>query len=303
MSGNETDISKLQNIEQLWKPSDPGESERLFREMLPVAEQLTGQDRCHLIELHICIARSEMAQKKISEAHLSLATAERLLDEHRASYRMSSRIKWLLEAGRLHILEKTPSQARSRFAEAWTLSINSGEDTLASEVALMMAAVEPQKHQQEWIIRGIKIAEESPQSDSKRWLGTLYASLGWKLFDLRQYEAALAAFQKTLSFLKLNGTIREAFVAKWSIGKLLRSMGKFDEALLIQNALLAELGAGGAKDGRVFQELAECLHSLKRSPEAQVYFDLAYKELSRDEWIVDNQPEVLKRLKDLGKIK
>src|SRR6185312_276898 len=107
-----------------WSPSDPSGSERLLREQLPLAEKLTGRDRSHLIELHICIARAEIAQEKISEARLSLVAAERLLDEHRTSYRVSSRIKWLIESGRLHILEKTPSQARSRFAEAWTLSTN-----------------------------------------------------------------------------------------------------------------------------------------------------------------------------------
>ncbi len=80
-------------------------------------------------------------------------------------------------------------------------------------------------------------------------------------------------------------------------------MGKPEEALIIQNALLAELGIGGAKDGRLYEELAECLHSLQRSEEAQPYFELAYRELSADEWIVDNQPAVLKRLRELGKAK
>lgn len=303
MSDYEAEILRLHNLERLWIPTDPSASESSFRKLLPFAEGLTGRDCCCLIELHIYIARSEIAQEKVSEARASLAAVERLLDEHREYCQVSSRIKWLVETGRLHILEKTPSQARNRFAEAWTLSINSGEDALASGVALMMVAVEPQKQQQEWIMRGIKLAEDSPQPDAKRWLGTLYTSLGWKLFDLRRYDAALAAFQQSLGHLKLNGSDREVFVAKWSIGKVLRTLGKIEEALAIQNALLGELDSTMAKDGRVFQELAECLHALKRAPEAQVYFDLAYRELSSDGWVVDNQPEVLKRLKELGKSK
>ena len=270
---------------------------------MPGTEQLRGRDRCRLIELHTYIARCETAQEKFAEARSSLENAERLLGEQEAAYPVASRIRWLVEMGRLQTFERTPSQARAHFVEAWTLAINSGEDSLAAEVALMMASIEPPKQKQEWILRGIQLAEGSPQADAKRWLGALYTAQGWKLFDLRQYEAALAAFKKSLSHLKLHGSDREIFVAKWSVGKLLRTMGKTEEALAIQNALLAESGPSNAKDGRVFQELAECLHALKRVPEAQVYFDLAYRELSTDDWVVDNQPEMLKRLKELGKSK
>lgn len=213
----------------------------------------------------------------------------------------ASTIRRLLEEGRLHIREKTPSQARSRFVEAWTLAIQSGEDALAVEVALLMATIEPQKLQQNWIMRAIQLAESSSQSDAKRWLGSLHASLGWKLFELRQYESALPALQKALDRFMLDGTQREVFEVKRSIGKLLRVMGRTEEALAAQHALLAELSAANAKDGRLFEELAECLHTLKRPLEAQVYFELAYQELCRDEWVVDNQPDVLKRLKEIGK--
>ncbi|MBI3544059.1 MAG: tetratricopeptide repeat protein [Deltaproteobacteria bacterium] len=213
-------------------------------------------------------------------------------------------IQRLLEEGRAHIQEKTPSQARSRFAEAWTLATSSSADSLAVEAALMLAVVEPQKAQQGWIERAITLAEKSQQADAKRWLGGLYTSLGWKLFDLRQYEAAVKIFQKSLDhFTTQPDARREIFVTKWSIGKLLRVMGRTDEALAMQNALLAELGAGDPKDGRLFEELAECLHALKRTVEAQTYFELAYRELYNDQWIIDNQPATLKRLKELGKFK
>jgi tetratricopeptide (TPR) repeat protein len=183
------------------------------------------------------------------------------------------------------------------------LSINSAEDYFAVEIAQLLAATEPQKAQQEWISRGIEIAENSPLPKSKRWLGGLYTSLGWKLYDLRQFESSLGAFQKALRHHKAQGTSREAFVAQWSIGKVLRATGKTEEALSIQKALLAELGIGGERDGRLYEELAECLQTLKRTTEAQLYFELAFRELSADEWIRDNQPVKLKRMKDLGKVK
>src|SRR6185437_15151051 len=99
------------------------------------------------------------------------------------------------------------------------------------EITQLLAVTEPQKSQQAWISRGIEIAEKSPLPKSKRWLGGLYTSLGWKLYDLRQFENSLGAFQKALKNHKAQGTQREAFVAQWSIGKVLRTIGKTDEAL------------------------------------------------------------------------
>jgi len=300
---NSDSLEKFQDLDRFWSPVDPAGSEAAFRALMSDAEKLVGRDRCHLIELHCLIGRSEALQNKFSEARASLERAEALLEEEQAAYRVSARIRWLIEKGRLHILEKTPSQATRLFSEAWSLSINSGEDYFAVEIAQLMAATEPQKTQQEWIKRAIEIAENSPLQKTKRWLGGLYTSLGWKLYDLRQFENALGAFQKALRHHKALGTPREAFVAQWTIGKVLRAQGKIEDALSIQKALLSELGIGGVRDGRLYEELAECLQALKRTTEAQLYFELAFRELSGDEWIKDNQPLKLKRMKDLGKVK
>ena len=292
-----------QDLDSLWNPLDGAASEAAFRELLPAASHLTGKDRCFLIEVLTQIGRAQAVQRKFSESRSTLEEAEKLLKEQEAIYRVSAKIRWLLERGRLFIFEKEPSQARIAFAEAWTLAVNSGEDHLAVEVAQMMAVVEPQKTQQEWLSKAIQIAENSPQQKAKRLLGSLYTSFAWKLYDLRQFEKSLETFQKSLSHLKIHGTEREIFVAKWSAGKVLRAMNKTEDALVIQKALLSELGIGGARDGRLYEELAECLQTLQRASEAQVYFELAYRELSNDEWVTDNQPVKLKRMKDLGKVK
>jgi tetratricopeptide (TPR) repeat protein len=302
----DTDLSllaKLQDLDQLWNPADLPTSKAALEALLPAAEKLTGQDRGYLIELLSLISRAEAFEKNFSKARASLEKAERLLEDPGAVYRTSAKIRWLFEKGRLYVLERTPAQARRFFEEAWTLAINSAEDYFAVEIAQLMASTEPQKSQQEWILRAIEIAEGSPLPKTKRLLGGLYTSLGWKLYDLRQYDRALEVFQKSLRHLKAQNAAHEAFVAQWSIGKVLRKLGKLEEALAIQKALLAELGIGGARDGRLYEELAECLQSLKRTTEAQLYFELAYRELSDDDWVTDNQPLALKRMKDLGKVK
>jgi tetratricopeptide (TPR) repeat protein len=290
------------DFDLLWNPLNLPASEAALRARFLATSNQPDSDRSSNIEILSLIARAESAQSRLSEAKATLQQAQRLLAEE-TPLRISAKIRWLLESGRISILDKTPSQARIAFSEAFTLATNSGEDYLAVEVAQMIATVEPQKTQQEWILRAISIAEVSPQMEAKRWLGSLYTSLGWKLYDLRQYEKSLETFQKSLSHLKIHGSDREIFLAKWSAGKVLRTMNRTEEALAIQKSLLSELGIGGAKDGRLFEELAECLHTLKRESEAEIYFDLAYRELSNDEWVTDNQPVKLKRLKDLGKVK
>jgi len=80
-------------------------------------------------------------------------------------------------------------------------------------------------------------------------------------------------------------------------------MGRAEEALAVQQTLLAGTQKEGAPDGRLFEELAECLQALKRSAEAQVYFEQAYHVLSKEEWVADNQAGLLKRLKEMGKTK
>lgn len=296
-------MESLNDLDSLWNPLDAPASEAAFRALIPEAAALTGADLSYLIELKALVARAQAVQEQYDDARATLKEAEELLEQQRGAYRASAKIRWLLERGRVHILEKTPSQARPLFVEAWTLATNSGEDYFTVDVAQMMAATEPQKNQQAWIEKGIEVAEGSQIPKTKRWLGGLYTSLGWKLFDLRQFEKSLETFQKAQRHLEFNGTRRETSVARWSAGKVLRHMGRIEEALELQEALLSEMGLNGERDGRLYEEIAECLHSLQRKDEARIYFEFAYRELSSDEWINDNQPLKLKRLKDLGEVK
>lgn len=296
-------LATFQDLERYWNPADLPASEAAFQALSLEAKKLEAQDPGYSIELAAWIARAQALQGRFAPALETLKRVEALIENQESVYRVAAKIRWLIERGRLYILEKTPSQARGLFSEAWALSINSGEDHFAVEIAQLMAATEPPKSQQDWILRGIELAENSPLPKAKKWLGGLYANLGWKLFDLRQYDKALETFQRALRHSKAQGSEREAFIAQWSVGKILRVLGKTEEALSIQKTLLAQLGIGGKQDGRLYEELAECLQELNRAAEAQTYFELAYLELSKDEWVSDNRPVELKRLKDLGKVK
>ncbi len=298
----------LREPSAFWDPSDLARTESELRAQLSAAEAASPGDATRMIGLLAWLARARGQQRDFAGARESLGRAESLLGSEPETpadtARVSSRVRYLIERGRLHILERTPSQAKMLFSEAWTLSVESGEDHFCVEIAQLMAESEPQKSQFAWIERAIRIAEDSAHPRTREWLGSLYMALGWKFFDLRQYDDALTAFDKALShFRAREGKQQEAFVARWSIGKVLRVSGRTETALEIQQALFAELGIGGRRDGRLYEELAECLQTLKRATEAQLYFELAYRELSGDEWVNDNQPVQLKRLKDLGKVK
>lgn len=286
-------------FDSLWNPSDLPASESALRRLYHETAEAE-----YSMELLTWIARAEAMQGKFVESHCSLKKVEKFLEEEKEEGEFRPiKIRWLLERGRLHILQKTPSQARSLFAQAWALAFEFGDDSSAVEIAQLMSVSEPHKSQQDWITRAIGIAQDSTRRETKRWLGSLYASLGWKFYDLREYEKALEAFHEASRNFKAHGIDREAFVARWSIGKVLRTIGKTEEALAIQKELLSELERDGLRDGRIYEELAECLHALKRVTEAQSYFEMAYRELSSNEWMSDNQPLKLKRMKDLGKVK
>jgi len=82
----------------------------------------------------------------------------------------------------------------------------------------------------------------------------------------------------------------------------LRSLGRVEEALTLQQELLREFEALGEQDGYVYEELAECLAALGRDDEARPYFARAYEALSRDPWLADSEPARLERLRTLGAV-
>jgi branched-chain amino acid transport system ATP-binding protein len=71
-------------------------------------------------------------------------------------------------------------------------------------------------------------------------------------------------------------------------------------------AVSERLGRGGdwwrrmGTRSDVNEEIAECLLALKRPEEAKSYFARAYELLSKDKWLVAEEPKRLERLRDLS---
>jgi len=176
-----------------------------------------------------------------------------------------------------------------------------GEDFYAIDAAHMLGIVEPSEKQLEWAGKAIELAEKSTNQRAKNWLGALYNNTGWTYHDLKQYDKALEMFEKALKFREEKNDEEGIRIAKWTVARTYRSLGRIEDALQIQRELEKEFEQKGIEhEGYVFEELGECLLLLKKEEEARRYFKLAYELLSKNEWLIANEPERLKRLKELA---
>ncbi|RIK44371.1 MAG: hypothetical protein DCC55_02715 [Chloroflexi bacterium] len=281
-----------QDIDDLWDYQQPAESEARFRQAL--AQSAPRSE--YYIELLTQIARAQGLQRNFVAAHATLDAAVELLT---ASYRRAP-LRILLERGRLYNSDGDRAQARPFFLQAWEQAQAADEDFFAVDAAHMLGIVEPPDQQLMWNLRAMEMAEHSANPRTRRWLGSLYNNIGWSYHELGRDEEALVTFEKALTWRKEAGQSREIRIAHWCVGRILRALGRTEEALAVQRQLAEEWAATGTSDGYVDEELGECLLALHRPDEAAPHFTRAYELLSQDPWLVANEPHRLKRLATLG---
>lgn len=284
----------LPDFDRLWNYDDPAASEAKFRELLPKAEG--ANDPSYLAQLLTQVARAQGLQGKFDDAHKTLDRVEGMLrDDLKVA-----RIRYLLERGRAFNSSKQVEKARPLFVQAWDIARAAGEDVLACDAAHMMGIVEPGDKGIEWNLKAMAVAEASKDPRVQGWLGALYNNMGWTYHDKGDYAKALELFQKGLAWRQERKQPVETRIAKWAVARALRSLGRIDEALTMQRALLAEFESIKEKDGFVFEELGELLLVQKKPDEARPYFVQAYEILSKDADFVANEAKRLARLKELA---
>ena len=163
----------------------------------------------------------------------------------------------------------------------------------------MLAIIEPPAEQRRWHQLAIDLTEQTADPEAKKWAGSLNNNLGWSYFEEGDYTAALACFTKALAAREAQGKAGPIHIARWSVAKTLRLLGRVDEALTIQEALAAAQGLG-EPDGYVYEELGECYLLRQETAKATSAFAQAYALLSQDSWLVANEGERLARLQRLG---
>lgn len=290
------DHSVTRDFDSLWNYDDPAGTEERFRSLLPAAR--SGNDPTYLTELLTQIARCQGLQQRFDDAHRTLDEVELLLPIAGAA----ARIRFYLERGRVLNSSRQRDAARPLFLQGWELARPEGEDFHAVDAAHMMAIVEPPDRQVEWAGRAIQVAESSSDPRARGWLGSLYNNLGWTYHDLGRYDDALTTFRRGLEWQQAAGKGKETRIAAWTVARTLRSMGRYDEALQMQQVNAERLAEAREPDGYVEEEIAECLLALEREAEARPHFARAYAQLASDPWLQRDEPERLERLARLGGI-
>lgn len=285
----------LPAIDSLWNYSDPHASAEKFRALVPAAAEL--DDKSYLAELMTQLARSQSLQLKFNEAHAALDTAESLLTDTM----VIPRIRYHLERGRSFNSAKRKAEASEQFLLAFDLALENGHDYYTVDAAHMLGISEEAGKQLEWNHRAMELAEQSDDERVKGWLGPLYNNNGWSYHDLGQFDKALELFEKSLEWRLARQDKKGSFIARWTIGRVYRSLNRIEEALAVQHDLLSQIEAGTAEaDGYVYEELAECLLLQEKAEEAKPYFRRAHELLAQDTWMQNNEAERLARLATLG---
>jgi tetratricopeptide (TPR) repeat protein len=273
------------DLSELWDFDQPAVSEERFRAALTTAD---GEDA---LVLRTQLARALALQRRFDEsaAELDQVTPDTPL----------ARTYLGLERGRLLNSSGHAEEAKPHFVAALEEAENAGLDHLAADAAHMMAIVEPGEAQIPWAQRALAIAEASDDPRARRWIGSVTHNLGWTMHDLGRYEEALAYFERALAFREQQGDPELIRIGRWTVARGLRSLGRYEEAMAIQE----ELAAAGSEDGYVSEELGELLLVLDRPDEAAPRFRQAYELLAKDAWLVDAEPDRLRRLAELGGVR
>ena len=288
---------RVEDFRPLLDFADPAGTEERLRALLPAARE--SGDSGILAELLTQIARTHSRRGDFDAAHRILDEVEPLLSDQRPK----ASIRYRLERGRTwNLAEDRKEQALELFREAFELAERTGAEDLAVDAAHMIALAEPLFDAQlEWTLKALSIAEAATDPEARRWVESLTTNLGWTYFDHGDYPAALASFERTLVHRESHDEPEAGHRAQWNVGRAYRALGRFEEALALQEELLAEYESRGLPVyGYVYEELAELYHR-NGDPRAPGYFRLAYEALAADVWMVNSQPDRLARLEKLGR--
>jgi len=286
--------SQLPDIDAMWDFNDPAGTEAKFRAALPAFEAAGDLDQ--LLQLKTQMVRTHSLRRQFEEAHAILDEVESQL----ADGTPGARVRYLLERGRCFNSAGEKDKAGSLFLEAWELGKQHKLEGLAVDAAHMIAITESGDGVMAWNMKAFELAQASEQPKARKWLASLYNNIGWTHHSEGKFDDALECFEQALAEQQKKGDETLIRVAKWSIGRCLRSLERVDEALAMQQELIKEPDRDPTSLGYVHEELGECLHALGRTDEARPHFAKAYELLSQDEWLMEAERERIERLREMG---
>jgi tetratricopeptide (TPR) repeat protein len=287
-----TTQESLPAFDPLWNYGDPSGTEAKFRDVLSKTERIAPPD--YVAEVLTQIARCQGLQDKFDEAHQTLDRAEKLLTPGKDR----ARVRYLLERGRAFNSSGHPAKALPLFEEAYKVGNAAGETRLSFDALHMVALTQPDPASKiDWNLKGIAAVAKTPSE--RGWLPAFYNNLGEAYAAKQEYGKALDAFRKLNEITTSKGKPADIYTQK-DIARMLRKLGRAEEALTVIRPIHESLEAQSKPDGWIDEEMAECLLITGGEAKARPLFKRAYESLRTDAWVRKNDPDKLDRLKAMG---
>ncbi|HVO91098.1 MAG TPA: tetratricopeptide repeat protein [Casimicrobiaceae bacterium] len=281
-------------LDQLWDYDRPQVSLERFKTEL---EGHPAGSR-EALETMTQIARAQGLQRRFDEADRALDTVAANLKRVPARVR----VRYLLERGRVRNSAGEPEKAMTWFTQAADSAVSDklpGSEFYRVDALHMLAIAAPPADRLDRNLEALAAAEASTDPRVRRWRASLYNNIGWTYHDRGDYAQALHYFELALPAWEERGGASNVRVAKWAIARALRSLGRNDEALAMQEALRAETERIHEPDGYIYEELGE-LAVARKDANASRWFAKAYELLKDDANFAATEPARLARLRSLA---
>ena len=253
------------------------------------------------LEASTQIARALGLQRKLADADRVLDAVERSIAQAPARVH----VRYWLERGRVRNSSGHPADAVPLFKRALEWSDRdslAGADYYRVDALHMLGIAAPPDESLDWNLRALTAADASADMRTRGWRGSLLNNIGWTFHDRGEYATALEYWQKALAAREAAGDEIRGRVAKWTVARGLRSLGRLDEAEAIQRALVVEYERLGEPDGYVFEELAEIALTRNDMATAKAWAAKAYAHLKDDAGFAAREQTRLQRLATIGGI-
>ena len=245
------------------------------------------------------LARALGLQRKFAAADAVLDAVEPNL----ATLPARVRVRYLLERGRVRNSAGEPARAVPLFRAA----LSAGNDDVDTGAAFyridalhMLGIADAPDRRRAWNQQALAEAEAATDARARGWRGSLLHNLGWEAHDAGRYDEALDLWQRALAVREAGGEPTRIRIARWTVARGLRSLGRLDEAWTLQQALAAETARTGTPDGYVYEELAEIALARGDADAAQPWAAQAYALLRLDAGLQASAPDRLARLARMG---
>jgi len=240
-----------ERLDSLWNFSDPAQSEQRFRQEL----QRHPAGSREALETTTQIARTQSLRRLFREADATLDAIAPFVSDGPARVR----VRYFLERGRTLNSADKAAQAVPLFLDAIRVADRSPGAEFYHVDALHMLGIAASKAEQlDWNQRALTMAEASADKRTReRWGASLNHNIGWTYFDRANPTTALVYWKKALALREAMDDAHALHVARWTLARGYRELGRLDEAETIQRLLAAQTEQANAPDAYVYEELAE----------------------------------------------